>query len=189
MRTDDTPEWFDRVYLATDDPRAQSGFRGSAERWEAARSLIAYPIERPGTFLDVGCANGLLMESVVRWAVHAVEPYGIDFAPGLVACARRRLPQWADRIVLADARTWRPPIRFDFVHVRLDQGDVRDVLSFGRRIIVSSDGSFRRPDSKRAERVDDRLTALGLDVTGAEYRRSDEEQVELSLAWLDVGER
>ena len=80
-RDDDSPEWFDRVYLATDDPRAQSGFRGSAERWEAARKLIAYPIDRPGTFLDVGCANGLLMESVVRWAVFPVEPYGIDFAP------------------------------------------------------------------------------------------------------------
>jgi hypothetical protein len=185
-KDDDSPDWFDRVYLATDDPRAQSGFRGSAERWEAARKLIAYPIDRPGTFLDVGCANGLLMECVVRWAVFPVEPYGIDFAPGLVDCAQRRLPEWRERIVLADARSWTPPHKFDFVHVRLDQGDVRDVLSFGRRIIVSSDGSFRRPDSKRCEPVAERLTAMGLDVSGAEYRRSHEERVELCVAWVDV---
>lgn len=185
-RDDEGPEWFDRVYLATDDPRAQSGFRGSAARWEAARKLIAWPIDRPGTFLDVGCANGLLMESVVQWSVHPVEPYGIDFAPGLVECAKRRLPEWAPRIVLADARTWTPPMRFDFVHVRLDQGDVRAVLPFGRRIIVSSDGSFRTPESKRAERVDERLAALGLDVSGAEYRRSDEQRVEISVAWVDI---
>src|SRR5438270_6914442 len=63
-----TPSEFERAYLATADPRAQSGFHGSAERWEAARRAIAEAIDSDGTFLDVGCANGLLMESIVEWS-------------------------------------------------------------------------------------------------------------------------
>ena len=57
------------------------------------------------------------MESLAEWA--GVEPYGLDFAPQLVEAARRRLPQWADRIWLGDALTWEPPRRFDFVRTEL----------------------------------------------------------------------
>jgi SAM-dependent methyltransferase len=180
-----TPSDFDRAYLAGADPRAQSGFHGSAERWEAARRPIVDAIDRPGTFLDVGCANGLLMESVAAWSPHAVEPYGIDFAPGLVELARTRLPQWADRIWLADARTWRPPFRFAFVHVRLDLEVIDEARALGRRVIFSSDGSFRRPDSPRAKPVAERLRKHGLEPVGELYRRSEEHLVEISVAWVD----
>ena len=87
---DESPEWYDARYLATDDPRAQSGFTGSAARWEAARRLIARGIDAPGTLLDVGCANGLLMESLASWSAFPIEPYGVDFAPGLVTLTRER---------------------------------------------------------------------------------------------------
>ena len=43
-----------------------------------------------GTFLDVGCANGLLMESVAAWCAErglAVEPYGVDISPALAELA------------------------------------------------------------------------------------------------------
>ena len=65
------------------------------------------------------------MESVRAWCGERgidVEPYGLDVAPGLVARARERLPQWADRIWLGDASTWVHPdgMRFDFVHTLLD---------------------------------------------------------------------
>ena len=49
-------------YLASDDPYAQSGMRADAARWERGRRPITDAINRGGTFLDVGCANGLLME-------------------------------------------------------------------------------------------------------------------------------
>jgi hypothetical protein len=100
-----TPSEFVRAYLRTDDPRAQSGFHGSPERWEAARRPIAAALDGPGTFLDVGCANGLLMESVPVWSDHEIEPHGLDFAPGLVDLACARLPQWTDRIWVGDAAT------------------------------------------------------------------------------------
>jgi SAM-dependent methyltransferase len=180
-----TPSDFDSAYLAGTDPRAQSGFHGSAERWEAARRGIVEAVDADGTFLDVGCANGLLMESVVAWSPFVLEPYGIDFAPGLVELARRRLPQWADRIWHADVRSWEPPFRFDFVHSRLDLGAFDEVVRLGRRVIFSSDGSFRRPGSPRAEPVAELLSAHGLTVAGELYRGSEEHQVELAVAWVD----
>ena len=181
-----TPSEFEQAYLGTDDPRAQSGFRGSPERWEAARRPIVEAVDRDGTFLDVGCANGLLMESVVAWSDYELEPYGLDFAPGLVELARERLPQWAERIWLGDAASWTPPFRFDFVHARIELGSLDRLRRFGRRLIVSSDGSFRRPDSPRAEPVADRLRELGLEVVGELYRTSDEHEVEIAVAWVDA---
>ena len=70
----------------------------------------------PPRNVRTACANGLLMESIVEWAAFPVEPYGLDFAPRLVARARERLPRWADRIFLGEALTWEPPHRFvDFL--------------------------------------------------------------------------
>jgi hypothetical protein len=77
----------------------------------AARRPIVTTLDRDGSFLDVGGANGYLLEAVVRWATHGIEPYGLDFAPMLGELARRRLPEWADRIFLGDALSWEPPRR------------------------------------------------------------------------------
>lgn len=55
----------------------------------------------------------------MRWSPHRIEPYGLDLAPRLAELARRRLPQWADRIVVGNALTWEPPRRFDFVRTEL----------------------------------------------------------------------
>ncbi len=176
-------EDYERLYLATDDPVAQSGFRGSLARWEAARRLVVCAIDAPGTLLDVGCANGLLMESIIRWSAHAIEPYGVDFAPKLVELAKRRLPHWRDRFFVGDVREWQPPRAFDYVHVRFDMCHLRDVRTFGGRAIVSSDGSFARPESPKAERVADVLRARGWVIAGKAYGRSDEHAVEIAVAW------
>jgi trans-aconitate methyltransferase len=110
---------FEAAYLAGDNPRAQSGFGGDDARWEIARSPIAGAIDRDGTFLDIGCASGYLMECLVRWTPFHIEPYGLDLAPAVADLARRRLPQWADRIFVGNALTWQPPMRFDFVRTEL----------------------------------------------------------------------
>src|SRR5256885_1786286 len=71
----DEAEWYRQVaafitphYLGGDNPRAQSGHSGDEAHWEHARSLVVDAIDRDGTFLDVGCASGHLMECVNRWA-------------------------------------------------------------------------------------------------------------------------
>ena len=110
---------FAEAYLAGANPRAQSGFGGDADRWEAARRPIADAIDRAGSFLDIGCASGHLLESIVRWSPHPIEPYGLELVSALAELARGRLPQWADRIFVGNALTWEPPWRFDFVRTEL----------------------------------------------------------------------
>src|ERR1051326_7701701 len=76
------------AYLAGHNPRAQSGHSGDDAHWEQARSLIADAVHHDGTFLDVGCASGYLMECLERWARdrgHAIQPHGLDIAPELAA--------------------------------------------------------------------------------------------------------
>jgi hypothetical protein len=41
----------------------------------------------------------------VRWARHDIEPYGPELTPALAELARRRLPEWADRIFVGNALT------------------------------------------------------------------------------------
>src|SRR5579871_391284 len=53
---------FTPAYLAAETPWGQSGKLGDQAAWEYARSLIADAVDRSGTFLDVGCASGYLME-------------------------------------------------------------------------------------------------------------------------------
>jgi SAM-dependent methyltransferase len=112
-------EVYEGAYLPGRNPRAQSGFGGDETRWEAARRPIVEAIDRDGSFLDIGCASGQLLESVVAWSPHRLEPFGLDLAPRLAELARRRLPQWAGRIAVGNALTWEPPRRFDFVRTEL----------------------------------------------------------------------
>lgn len=113
------PEVYEAHYLADDDAYRGSGHSGDAASWEAVRRPIVRAIDRPGAFLDVGCANGLLLESLVRWSPQPLEPYGLDFAPRLVEDARRRLPRWAERFFVGDVLRWEPPRRFDYVRTEL----------------------------------------------------------------------
>jgi 2-polyprenyl-3-methyl-5-hydroxy-6-metoxy-1,4-benzoquinol methylase len=150
---EDLQRLLDGAYLRADTPQGGSGFGGDAVEWRAARSMLCDAVDADVTFLDVGCANGLLMESIVEWCAergHRVEPYGLDISEPLVERARQRLPQWSDRIWVGDALGWVHPdgMRFEVVHVLLDA--VRDerwrdlvdhllagVVAPGGRLLVS----------------------------------------------------
>ncbi|MGH9173060.1 MAG: methyltransferase domain-containing protein [Vicinamibacterales bacterium] len=166
-------------YLAADNPRGQSGFSGDEGRWEMARRVIADCIPRGGTFLDIGCASGFLMESVVEWAGERgvrVEPYGLDASAKLAELARSRLPNWAERIYVGDALTWQPPRRFDVVRTELVyvpkdrepeyvQRLLDHFLTPGGRLLACSYGSSRRP-APLVEAIDEQLRDWGFDVGG-----------------------
>lgn len=113
----------DVTYLSADTPQGGSGFSGTLEEWTANHAHIVQAVEHDGAFLDVGCANGFLLECMAQWCEAlgiGLEPYGVDVSPLLVERARQRLPQWADRLWVGDALTWRSPRTFDVVHGLLD---------------------------------------------------------------------
>jgi len=123
-------EWQRRVaealgdaYLGEADPRWQSGFDGDAVLWREARSLVLQAAPMTGTFLDVGCANGHLIESLALWAEERgqqLEFFGLELNPALAAEARRRLPALADHVFVGNVSDWNPPRRFDCVRTGLE---------------------------------------------------------------------
>jgi SAM-dependent methyltransferase len=111
------------AYLAANNPRAQSGSSSDETGWEEARRPLLQAIDRSGTFLDVGCANGYLIECLEHWVQAdglVLEVYGIEISPELAALALRRLPELRARIWTGNAYDFEPPMRFDFVRTGLD---------------------------------------------------------------------
>ena len=111
------------LYLASADPRAQSGKSGDEAEWRWSRELALDALPDGGSLLDIGCANGYFMESAARWGEErgvSIEPYGLEISWRLAALARHRLPAWADRIWVGNAWDWQAPRRFDLVHTGID---------------------------------------------------------------------
>lgn len=194
----DEGEWYRRIsatitpaYLAASTPWQQSGKSGDAAAFERARSLLVDAM-LPGTFLDVGCASGYLMERMVAWceaAGIACEPYGLDIAPELVELARARLPHWHDRIVIGNAIDWQPPRRFDVVRTGLEYVPARrrrdlvarllDVV-VGKRLII---GTFAEDPAGRA--MERELTAWGFTIAGRSERPHADARLAYRIVWLD----
>jgi SAM-dependent methyltransferase len=134
-------------------------------------------VDSDGSFLDIGCANGLLMDSVVEWARkggHSLEPFGVDISERLAELARQRLPHWRNRIFVGNALLWEPPARFDFVRTELvyvptprrreyAERLLERFVAPGGRLILCSYGSSR-PEGHRAEHLVDEIQSWGLAV-------------------------
>jgi SAM-dependent methyltransferase len=181
-------------YLRAGTPRGGSGFGGTAEAWRAQRGHLRQAVARDGSLLDVGCANGHLLESMVAWCAAdgiRLEPYGVDLSAGLVAEARRRLPRWADRFFVGNALDWTAPggRRFDHVHTLLDLVPearvgqmVRHQLDWlvapGGRLVASNYVPVR-DRSRHAEQV---LGRLGFRVAGVTAPASPDQA---PSAWID----
>jgi SAM-dependent methyltransferase len=115
-------EWLEPSYLSNTEPWKQSGMSGPEERWIYLRKPVADCVDKSGSFLDIGCANGYLLECCLRWTAERgikLDPYGLDFAPGLLELARKRLPEYTDHFFTGNSMTWVPPRRFDFVRTEL----------------------------------------------------------------------
>lgn len=178
-----TPEaWHEGVeevlidaYLGTDDPRGQSGKSGDEDEWRWSRELVLDVFPKEATFLDIGCANGYLMESVHRWGAERgtrVEPYGLDISWRIASVAKRRLPHWADRIFTGNVVDWIPPRRFDVVQSGLDEGGAHRERELIDRILseflVPGGILVFRPNRVVAGEPDraEQLRAIGLEPDG-----------------------
>jgi SAM-dependent methyltransferase len=110
------------AYLQHTEPWKQSGFSGPEDRWMACRKPIADCIDENGSFLDIGCANGYLLECVMNWLKErnlSVIPYGLDISGKLVELAKERLPLFKNNIFAGNAWDWENPLKFDYVRTEL----------------------------------------------------------------------
>jgi SAM-dependent methyltransferase len=144
-------------YLADlSNPFQQSGRNSGADRWEQTRRCFVQAIHRSGDFLDVGCANGLFLETLIVWAAEAgfmLRPHGLDFVPELIELARRRFPDHQESFAVANAFYWVPSRQYDFVRTNLEYVPPADWIAFvqqqysavahGGRLIVCH---YRNPD-------------------------------------------
>lgn len=144
-------------YLEHADAQAQSGFAGGRLRWVSERSPLLEAVDRSGSFIDVGCANGLLAADVVEWSGargFEIDPYGIDLGTELINLARHRLPLHAGNFVAVDAWAFEPGRRWSYVYSLLDLSP-RDMwcdwlvhlaswVEAGGRLIIGSYGSRSR---------------------------------------------
>ncbi|UCH42549.1 MAG: hypothetical protein JSW16_06995, partial [Dehalococcoidales bacterium] len=118
-------QWFlslqkelEEAYLQHDEPWKQSGFSGPEERWVKCRKPIADCIEKSGSFLDIGCANGYLLECIIKWTAErnlSITPYGLDLSEKLTELAKQRLPEYRQNIFTGNGWLWDNPVRFDYV--------------------------------------------------------------------------
>lgn len=197
----DEAEWHRRIgavitpaYLAAETPWGQSGRSGDAASWVHARGLLVDGM-RAGAFLDVGCANGYLMESMVAWCGErgiACEPYGLDIAPELAALARARLPAWRDRIFVGNALDWVPPRRFDVVRTGLEYVPARrrrdlvarllaEVVAPGGRLIIGVYNEERELHAIERDLVDE----LGFAIAGRTERLHRDPRLAYRAVWID----
>jgi SAM-dependent methyltransferase len=174
-------EALEAAYLTEDDPIRQSGFRGGPERWRAEREPILDAIESDGDILDVGCANGYLLECLVGWGRErglTLVPYGLDQGARLVELARRRFPDCAGNFSVGNAWEWQPPRRFRYVYTLYDcvPGDyleeyihrlLRRVVAPGGRLIVGAYGS--RSHGTPPFDIEGSLKSAGFEVGGTVY--------------------
>lgn len=175
----------EEAYLQQSDPIEQSGFHGGAKRWRAEREPILDAVESDGSFLDVGCANGYLMQCLVEWGRErgfSLTPYGLDQGARLVDLARARHPRDADHFCVGNAWDWEPPRRFRYVYTLLDLVPpayeawylprlMARVVAPGGRLIVGDYGSRSRGIPARD--VVAVLRAAGLAVAGSAQGGSD----------------
>ena len=198
-------QWFDihnryftAAYLAADNPRAQSGHGGDEARWRYSRGMIMEAVHKSGTFLDVGCANGHLIESLHQWLTGSglkVEFYGLDISEGLAELTKKRLPHWQDRIYVGNALYWIPPVKYDFVRTGLEYvplGRQRDFINHllanytaqGGRLIIGLYNEER--DSRELE---GKVRAWGYQPAGyCEKSKPDNAIVSYKMLWIDMDE-
>lgn len=122
-------DWFtslkdelETAYVRNEVPWEQSGYYGTEERWIATRKPNADCIDTSGSFLDIGCANGYLLECILRWTSErklTVIPYGIDISVKLIQMAKERLPEYAKNLHAGNGWDWNSPIQYDYVRTEL----------------------------------------------------------------------
>ena len=158
--------------------------------------MILEAIHRDGSFLEVGCANGYLIECLERWVEGSglnVAFYGVDISEELIDLARKRLPDRADRFFVANAVSWIPTRKCDFVHAheinyaprhrerQFLEHLLEEYLTPGGRLIIGPWAVGRDCTD-----LEERLSSWGYDPTGYLLKsQGDDPGLTRKLIWFD----
>jgi len=159
--------------------------------------MVLEALHKDGTFLDVGCANGYLIECLQKWVEGSglnVEFHGVDISEELVDLAQKRLPESAHRFCVANAVVWTPNRRFDFVHAheisyaprhrerKFLEHLLEDYLNPGGRVIIGPWAVGRDCTD-----LEERLSSWGYEPTGYLVKsQGNDPGLTRKMIWLDT---
>ena len=183
------------AYLEQDDPIRQSGFSGGAVRWRSERGPILDAVESDGDLLDIGCANGYLLECLMNWGCECglkLIPHGLDQGSRLIELARRRLPEHSDNFHVGNSWDWTPRRRYRYVYMLYDclpldylaegvQRLMDRIVAPQGRLIIGAYGS--KSDSEPPFDIGAFLASSGFEVVG---RAEGGAQPITKFAWVDA---
>ena len=148
----------------------------SFDSWEKGRMPIALAIDKDGSILDIGCANGFLLRCLQEWSDKKLEPYGFDVNEASIVAAQGMFADESpDHFVLSSdqERAAVFPKTFDFIFWNVwdnsdfDKEHVQGILSKalqsvdqGGRLIFG----FYHPDQKENERRAQQLRNQGIEL-------------------------
>lgn len=98
-----------------------SGWNSSKGQSEAY-SLFLQAIDRPGTILDLGCGDGMLLRYLIDNSELHLVPFGVDFLPRSIQQAKICvLPQWQKHFFVSNVNSVEfYDLAFDFVITSTD---------------------------------------------------------------------
>tara|TARA_Y100000031_G_C8093411_1_gene325253 strand:- start:145 stop:783 length:639 start_codon:yes stop_codon:yes gene_type:complete len=136
------------------------------EQWTRMRFFVSKAINRKGSILDIGCANGFLLRCLQEWSDYKLEMYGIDRNRDLINQARKLFPEQTDNFISKDLfdlsknneklTQYGIPARYDFIYWNVwgnlkfeSENDINTVryllgiVSNGGRLILGFSDSYR----------------------------------------------
>jgi SAM-dependent methyltransferase len=153
----------------------------SYSNWMQRRDFIAKAINKDGTILDVGCANGFLIRCLQEWSNHKLVPYGIDTDKELIEQAKRLFPENKDNFAkisiedISKIDRFGLPKKFDIIYWNVwDNWDFNNAnelnsvkelskhVKTGGRLIM---GFYNKEKSNNLNRVK-KLRSVGFKIDG-----------------------
>ncbi len=104
-------------------------------------------MDRDGSWLDVGCANGYLLSTLPTWCAERgvrIEAHGLELLPRVADLARDLHPELTDRIWTGSVMRWSPPRRFTYVTALEDQAPPNRLADLVERLL----GTFLEPGGR-----------------------------------------
>ncbi len=192
-------ETLEKAYLKGESPWEQSGFKGTYERWEILRQPVAEAVSRSGSFLDIGCANGFLLQCLLKWLAPKqvlIEPFGLDMSSALIELAKQRFPKRTQNFWLGNCCSWKPLRPFDYVRVELEyvrHEDRKALLIAIRDSYLTSRGQLLLTEYRPSRFAHDQLwtyeTIFGQQAIGLPCFSAFDGEVELTrVAILGAGD-